>query len=111
MKIIGLLLCVYALWPLYVFTMAMLRAKEAGLTTITAWALAFPLVVVALLLDIALNYTLFALLLWDFPQKGEYTFSQRLSRLVRGDGWKACVADWIAKSLLDPYDPSGRHLK
>ena len=106
-----LFLCVYALWPLYVFVMAMLRAKEAGLTTKTALVMAFPLIVVAIALDIVLNYTLFAVLLWDFPKQGEYTFSQRLSRLVRGNDWKAHCADWIAKSLLDPFDPTGKHLK
>jgi len=105
------LLCVYALWPLYVFTMAMLRAKEQNLTTLTAWILAFPLIVIALILDVLLNFTVFAVLLWDFPKPKEWTFSQRLNRLVRNDDWRGSVARWVAASLLDPYDPSGKHIK
>lgn len=108
---IVLLLCVYALWPLYVFTMAMLRAKEANLTTLTAWVFAFPLIVIALILDVFLNFTVFAVLTWDFPKKGEWTFSQRLNRLVLSDNWRGSVARWVAASLLDPYDPSGKHIK
>lgn len=99
------------LWQLYVFSMAMLRAHVAGLTTRTAWAIALPFVVIAVALDIFLNFTLLALLSWDFPQQGEYTFSQRLARLVRGTGRKARVASWIARSLLDPYDHTGQHIK
>jgi len=105
------LLCIYAMWPLYVFTMAMLRAHAAGTVTHFAWVLAIPIVLAAVALDVILNYTLFALLLWDFPKSGEYTFSSRLERLVRGNGWRAKVSRWVAASLLDPYDPSGRHIK
>lgn len=126
------LLCVYALWPLYVFTMAMMRAHTAGQTTLTAWVLASPLVVAALLLDIFLNFTVFAVLTWDFPKMGlvwvqrnfwkytitvpmptgEWTFSQRLSRLIRCDNWRRPVAGWVAATLLDPYDPDPKgHLK
>ena len=104
-------LLMYALWPLYVFTMAMLRAKVDGKTNVFAWILAAPIVFTALALDIALNYTLFALLTWDFPKKGEWTFSQRLSRLVREDGWRGSLGRWVAKVLLDDYDPSGKHIK
>jgi hypothetical protein len=132
LETIVFLLCIYALWPLYVFTMAMLRAKEANLTTLTAWVLAFPLMVVALILDVLLNFTVFAVLTWDFPQmrviwvqrnwwkytinaptlSGEWTFSQRLARLIRDTGWKGKLSNWIAASLLDPYDhdPKG-HIK
>lgn len=109
--ILWTLLAIYTLWPLYVFCMAMLRAKQEGKTTVVAWTLAFPLVISAVALDVLLNYTLFALLTWDFPKAGEYTFSQRLERLARGDGWRAKVAKWLAMSLLDPYDPSGKHIK
>jgi len=111
--------------------MAMLRAKEQKLTTLTAWILAFPLIVIALILDVLLNFSVFAVLLWDFPKmelawvqrewlgytltmpkiSGEWTFSQRLNRLVRNDDWRGSVARWVAASLLDPYDPSGKHIK
>ena len=126
-------LLIYALWPLYVFTMAMLRAKEDGKTNVFAWILAAPIVLTALLLDVMLNYTLFAILTWDFPRmewrgfnlrvegwfpkvqfpvEGEWTFSQRLSRLAKDATWKGSVARWLAEMLLDPYSHDGEpHIK
>ena len=105
------LLVVYALWPLYVFVMAMLRARAAGTTTTTAWVLAFPLVISAAIIDVICNYTVFALLTLDMPRKGEITFSERLDRLVMNDGWRGSAARWLAKTLLDPYDFTGQHIK
>lgn len=106
------LLCVYALWPLYVFTMAMMRAHEAGQVSTVAWVLAFPVVLSALLLDVLLNIFVFSILLAEFPKWKEWTFSQRLNRLVRCDNWRRPVALWVAVQLLDPYDhdPKG-HIK
>ena len=126
------LLCVYALWPLYVFTMAMMRAHEAERVSMVAWVLAAPLVLIALLLDVFLNIFVFSILLMEFPKMqikwvqrnwwkytltvpmltGEWTFSQRLSRLVRCDNWRRPVALWVAVQLLDPYDPDPKgHIK
>lgn len=111
MTAIVFLLCVYALWPMYVFTMAMLRAHEAGQVSLVAWILSAPIMVMALLWDCVLNYTIFAVLTWDFPKWKEFTFSQRLNRLVKCDNWRRPVALWVAVQLLDPYDPSGKHIK
>lgn len=105
------LLCVYALWPMYVFTMAMLRAHEAGQVSVVAWILSSPIMVTALLWDCILNYTFFAVLTFDFPKWKEWTFSKRLNRLVLSDDWRGSIARWVAASLLDPYDPSGKHIK
>lgn len=111
MTAIILALLVYALWPLYVFVMAIQRAHEANAVSKTAWGMALPLIVIALTLDVILNYTVFALLTLDFPRAREYTFSQRLNRLVLSDTWRGPLARWVAASLLDPYDPSGKHIK
>ena len=64
-----------------------------------------------MLLNVALNYTLLALLLWDWPRKGERTFSQRLERLVLDPGWRGVVAWYVARHLLDPFDPDGYHIR
>lgn len=132
MEIVLLLLCVYALWPMYVFCMAMMRAYQENSVTLFAWCLAFPFIVSAIVLDITLNFTVFAILTWDFPKieltqfsikvwkwefevaapvSSELTFSQRLNRLVKDDGWRGAVSRWLAANLLDPYDPSGKHIK
>lgn len=107
-----LLLSIYALWPLYVFVMAIQRAHEAKTVSRTAWALAFPLIVIALALDVILNIFVFSIVLLELPKAKEWTFSQRLSRLIRCDNWRRPVACWVASSLLDPYDPDPKgHIK
>ncbi|MEY2688890.1 MAG: hypothetical protein RL375_3088 [Pseudomonadota bacterium] len=65
----------------------------------------------ALLLNVILNYTVLALLTWDWPQRGEWTFSKRLERLVLAPGWRGDVAFYVARHLLDPFDPDGYHVK
>ena len=67
--------------------------------------------VLALLLNVALNYTVLALVTWDFPRQGEWTFSKRLERFIRGTGWRRELAALVAMALLDPFDPDGRHIQ
>jgi hypothetical protein len=106
------LLCVYALWPLYVFAMAIERAHKEKTVSLTAWALAIPIIIWAVVLDVLLNLFVFSILLFEFPKKGEWTFSQRLNRLVKCDNWRRPVARWVAASLLDPYSHDGKpHIK
>lgn len=56
------------------------------------WRLLAPITLVTLLIDVWCNYTELALLLWDHPQHGEHTFSQRLRRLQYDQGWRGHVA-------------------
>lgn len=65
--------------------------------------------VVALLLDVVLNYTLFIVYTWDIPQAREYTFSDRLGRLERDTGWRGKLARPIVW-VLNKIAPSGRHI-
>lgn len=73
------------------------------------WLLALPFAVIALAIDVLLNYTELALLTLDFPQKGEWTFSTRLSRVCREEGKRGSVCRYITK-VLDAIDPSGKHI-
>lgn len=75
------------------------------------WRLFWPIGMFALLLDVLLNFTLFAVLTWDWPREGEWTFSKRLGRLVCGTGWRAAFAELIAAYMLDWADPRGLHVK
>jgi hypothetical protein len=55
------------------------------------WCLLLPITIVAWVIDIVANYTELALLTWDFPRKGEHTFSTRCLRLIKQDGWAGFV--------------------
>ena len=90
------------LWVLYIIG---IQYKRKGW-----WYAVLPVTFVALVLDIILNYTVFAVFTLDFPKQGEYTFSKRLERLIHYKSWRGVLADLIATYLLDPFDPSGYHI-
>ena len=73
------------------------------------WRLLAPLTLLTIGVNMLANYTELALLTWDFPQPGEHTFSQRLKRLVRDDGWRGVLARGIAE-VLNYFAPDGRHV-
>ena len=70
----------------------------------------------ALVLDVLLNWTLFSLYLWELPRwkdgeiKPEYTFSDRLERLVLTNGWRGAVARPIALMLNWIAPPGHPHI-
>ena len=71
------------------------------------WRLLVPLAIKAGLLDIALNYTLFSLLLWDKPRAGEYTISKHLERLVLLPTFKGAACRWVSRYFINPWDRVG----
>jgi hypothetical protein len=101
--IIALLLSIPLLWVLYVVG---IQYQRGGW-----WRLLLVVALPALALNVVLNYSLLALITWDWPQRGELTFSQRLGRLVNAPGWRGRMALGVAKHLLDWADPDGVHVK
>lgn len=63
------------------------------------WRLLFWLYYPAGILDVLLNFTILALYTWDFPARGEWTFSTRLKRLQYYPGWRGAVARVIRDYL------------
>lgn len=98
----------YATWIFYLAVMNLKRAKDAGKLTMPAKVMGYPVLFVGLALDCLLNLTVCTFLFADLPREGLVT--QRLKRLVAGDGWRAALARWFAVHLLDDFDPSGRHV-
>jgi hypothetical protein len=98
----------YALWVFFLSVMSLKRAKDAGLLTTTAKVFGYPVLIVGYVLDCFVNFTVMTILLLEIPQ--ETTVTSRLSRhLNECDCWRKSIALWAAP-LLDPYDPSGKHL-
>jgi len=58
-----------------------------------------PVAFVFLLLDVIANYTELALLTWDWPLPGEYTFSKRLARLRRYPGLMGEICENLSRYL------------
>lgn len=90
------------MWVLYAIG---IQYKRGGWCVVLA-----PVTVAAWVMDVVLNYTLFAVLTWGWPRAGEYTFSKKLKRLILGSGWRASFAYFVARWLLNPVAPGGVHV-
>lgn len=98
----------YALWILYLAVMGLKRARDAGLLHKTARALGLPVLIVGYLLDALVNVLVLTFVFLELPR--ELTVTARLKRHIKfSSGWRLSVARWFVP-LLDPYDPSGRHI-
>jgi glucan phosphoethanolaminetransferase (alkaline phosphatase superfamily) len=76
----------------------------AGWVQIVSFA---PLVVM-IIVDMLMNFTLFSILFFDPPD--EATVTQRLARYRAGpDSWRKKVAETICEQALNPFDPTRRH--
>ena len=96
------MIAIFVLLPLYFIG---IQYQRGGL-----WWIVAPVTVLALALDLVLNFTELAVLTLDWPKWGEWTFSTRLARLRFNDGWRGDLARYV-KRILDPIAPSGLHIK
>lgn len=74
------------------------------------WRIVAPVTALALLIDVLANYTELSLAMWECPKRGEWTFSIRLERLVREQGWRGDIARPVS-NILNFIAPSGKHIK
>jgi hypothetical protein len=88
-----------ALWLRYIVA---INYERGGL-----WRILVPLAIRTAVLDIALNYTLFALFMWDKPRNGEHTISKHLERLVYWKNRRGAFCRYISKYLINPWDKVG----
>jgi hypothetical protein len=108
------LLLIYATWFFFLAVMNLARAKRAGTLSKPALVMGMPILWVGLCVDCLCNLTAACLVFLDLPR--EWLVTQRLKRYAydaAGDaaaGWRADLARWFAKNLLDDFDPSGKHV-
>lgn len=108
--ILVLLLLVFATWIQYLAVMNLQRARDAGTLSRVAYYLGQPVLYAGLLCDFVVNSVFASLLFLAVPR--EFLVTQRLTRYANGpDGWRKRLALWLAHNLLDPFDPSGQHVK
>ncbi|MDE2000805.1 MAG: hypothetical protein KGI52_17970 [Burkholderiales bacterium] len=92
---------------LYLASMNLIRARDAGLLPRPAYVLGLPIVAAGVLLDALVNITVCTLLFAELPR--EWLVTARVTRLELSAGWRAAVAKWVCRNLLDNFDPSGKH--
>lgn len=107
LPLIGLV-AFYELWIYFLCVMSLKRAKKAGLLSKTAIFFGTPILLTGYLLDAFVNVFVLTLVLLELPE--ELTVTARLKRHIReSHDWRLSVAKWFVP-LLDPFDPSGRHI-
>jgi len=100
----------WAFWLLYVFTMGLYRAFLLGRLKGLSLVMCFPVVAVAFVVDLVMQFTVFAVVFLEFPR--DWLVTHRLRRYMRElppEQWRRRWADYLCKYLLDPYDPTGAH--
>ncbi|HET8689612.1 MAG TPA: hypothetical protein VFM18_23625 [Methanosarcina sp.] len=103
-----ILTSLYALWVLFIFTMGIYRAFLAKRLSTSAKILGAPFVLLAAIVDILCNMTAATILFAELPR--ELYVTRRLTRYMKdGKGWRYDIAKAICLSLLDPFDPTGKH--
>jgi len=98
----------YGLYVFYAAVMNLQRVRDMGLLTPMAKVLAYPTLVIGLILDLIVNLFVFTVVLLELPQ--ELTVTSRLQRHHKeSTGWRLAVVKFL-EPILDPLDPSGDHI-
>jgi hypothetical protein len=106
---IALLLAdLYLFFIMYVASMGMVRAHAEGKLNGVLWVLCLPFVLIALIVDVLHNVTVFWLLFWEMPK--EFTVTARLKKHVTANNWRGSIARWLGLTLLNPFDYTNDHL-
>lgn len=98
----------WLLWALYVFVMGVyrlhLKKELKGINFVLAW----PIVIVGVILDAVINITLASIIFLDIPR--EWLTTARLHRYIENEaGWRTKIAKYICDNILDIFDPKGNH--
>jgi len=106
--VLFVILYIWIFWALYVFTMGIYRAHLAGKLQGLNKVMAMPVVCLAYSVDIVTNLTLATIIFLDLPK--ELLVTSRLKRyMAEGNGWRFKIADYVCNSVLDIFDPTGKH--
>jgi hypothetical protein len=98
----------WAFWGMYVLVMGLYRAQLAKRLGPVTVAMALPFLAIGYVMDLLANVLIASIVFLELPR--ELLVTDRLIRHTRGShGWRAELALWICVTLLDVFDPSGRH--
>lgn len=99
----------YITWGWYLSIMHLKTARNQGKLTKTAKVIAYPWLVIGLLVDVLFNLVVGTLVFAELPR--EFLFTTRVSRLNDDGGWRGKLSRWFCSELLDPFDPAGKHCR
>ena len=100
----------YAFWCVYIGVMGIYRAHLDGRLSGFTKVLCYPFVVVGILMDVAANLLIAPVIFLDLPR--EWLVTDRLIRYIKTDtAWRKRMAEAVCTTLLDVFDPTGKHCK
>lgn len=102
------MLLTYGLYVFYCATMNLKRLRDNNQLNGFNLILGYPTLLIGFILDFLCNVFVMTVLFLELPQ--EYTVTSRLKRhFSSGLGWR-CQVSVFFKKILDPIDPTGRHV-
>lgn len=104
------LAALWVFWLLYVFTMGLYRAFLMGRLKGLSLLMCAPVVAVAFVVDLLMQFTVFSIVFAEVPR--DWLVTHRLRRYMRElppEHWRRRWADYLCHHLLDPFDPTGAH--
>jgi hypothetical protein len=106
---IFLFMSLYLLLFVFLAIMSLYRAERAGVLAPETRALCTPMLWFGYLLDFLCNAVPASVVFMDLPR--EWLVTARLQRYADGPPtWRRALALWVARKLLDPFDPKGYHV-
>ena len=98
----------YGLYVFYAAVMNIKRVRDMGKLTTMGKVLAYPTLVIGLVLDLLVNWFVMTVILVEIPR--ELTVTSRLKRHHKeSTGYRLAVVKFF-EPVLDPLDPSGDHV-
>lgn len=107
MTIIYVLLLTYVTWVLYLAIMN-LAQNQHELTPFSR-AIAYPVLAVGIVFDVAFNLIVGTVVFVEPPM--QFLFTDRCKKHIDKLTWRGDVARWFCRNLLDPFDASGSHCR
>lgn len=90
-------------WLIFIILMRLASKREKGGLSFVEKFYGASLLFIGYINDVYSNWTLFSILLLEFPR--ELTVTARLRRIIRTEGgWRLKVALFIEEHFIDPYD-------
>lgn len=108
MIFVYILLDLWLFFIIYVASMGMVRAHKEDKLNVLLWILCLPFVALSWLIDVLHNMTLFTVIFLEVPK--ELTVTDRLKRHSKQKTFRGKLSNWIADTLLNPFDYSGNHI-
>jgi len=96
---------IWGTWIFYLAVMNLLRHR--GTLSLPAKILGWPVVIVGVVLDVAINWCVASFVFVSPPK--EFLLTARLKRHIKNGGWRGRVAWWVCHNFLNAFDPGGSH--